>query len=154
MNIGSGAYGGGMPGDRSEADAGGSTPGRRLPRRLVAAVLLLLTVVAGLMVHTAAPDGAASDIAGDALYAIAVYLAVVVVAPRLRVVLVAVIATAWCTFVELFQLTGVPAALGAEFPPIMLVLGTVFDARDLVIYLVAVGVVALTDGVLARRSAE
>ena len=116
-------------------------------------MVLLLTVAGGLAVHSLAPDGAASDIAGDALYAVAAYLATVIVVPRLRTPLVAVVAAAWCTFVELFQLTGIPLTLGAEFSPIMLVLGTVFDARDLVIYLVAVVVVALVDAVLQRRSA-
>lgn len=121
---------------------------RNRVRRLTAAGLLLLTVAAGLAVHSLAPDGAASDIAGDALYAVAAYLAAIVVLPRLRPGTVALIAAAWCTAVELFQLTGVPLRLGADFSPVMLVLGTVFDVRDLVIYLVAVAVVALLDALL------
>lgn len=133
------------------SDASGTTNApRSLRRRLVAVVLLALTIVAGLGVHSLAPDGAASDIAGDALYAVAAYLAVVVVLPRLRSPLVAVMAAAWCTFVELFQLTGVPVRLGAEFPPAMLVLGTVFDARDLVVYLVTIAVVLIADLMLRR----
>ena len=125
-----------------------------LRRRLIAVGLLLLTVGAGLAVHLLAPDGAASDIAGDALYAVAVYLAVVILLPRVRVAVAGLIAAAWCVAVEVFQLTGVPLALGAAFPPAMLVLGTVFDARDLVVYLVTIAVVALADGVLrgGRRS--
>ncbi len=144
-----------MSDDAGATDASRATDGSAAPaplpwrpqaRRLTAAGLLLLTVVAGLAVHSLAPDGAASDIAGDALYAVAAYLAAVVVLPRLRPRTVALIAAAWCTAVELFQLTGVPLRLGAEFSPVMLVLGTVFDARDLVIYLVAVVVMALLDG--------
>lgn len=129
-----------MPDDSGTTDAS-----RPRGRRLIAGGLLALTIAAGLAVHSFAPDGAASDIAGDALYAVAVYLAVVLVVPRLRVPAVALIAAVWCTVVELFQLTGIPLALGAAFSPVMLVLGTVFDARDLVIYLVAVAVAALVD---------
>jgi hypothetical protein len=119
-----------------------------LRRRLIAVGLLLLTVGAGLAVHLLAADGAASDIAGDALYGVAVYLAVVILLPRVRAVVVGLIAAAWCVAVEVFQLTGVPLALGAAFPPAMLVLGTVFDARDLVVYLVTIAVVAVADGAL------
>ena len=121
-------------------------------RRLFGAGALMLTVGAGLGVHAFAPDGATSDIAGDVLYAVAAYLAIVIVSPRLPTPLAAVIAAAWCTLVELFQLTGVPEVLGAAFWPIMLVLGTVFDARDLIVYLVAVALVALIDGLLRRDS--
>lgn len=121
-------------------------------RRLFGAGALLLTVAAGLAVHAFAPDGATSDIEGDVLYAVAAYLAVVMVSPRLPTPIVAVIAAAWCTLVELFQLTGVPQVLGDAFWPIMLVLGTVFDARDLIVYLVAVALVALIDGLLRRNS--
>ncbi len=130
-------------------EAAGTNP-RLRRRRFVAVGILLLTIAAGLAVHALAPDGTASDIAGDALYAVAAYLAVVIVAPRMRTPLVAIVAAAWCVAVELFQLTGVPLALGAEFSPIMLVLGTVFDARDLVIYLVTVAVVASIDGLSKR----
>lgn len=120
-------------------------------RRVAAAVLLVLTVAAGLAVHSFAADSAASDIAGDALYAVAAYLAAVLVLPRLRPALVAVMAASWCTFVELFQLTGVPVRLGAAFSPIMLVLGTVFDPRDLVVYLVTIAVTLVADLMLGRR---
>ncbi|MDO8384307.1 MAG: DUF2809 domain-containing protein [Microbacterium sp.] len=114
-------------------------------RRPIAAALLMLTITAGLLVHSLAPDVPASDIAGDALYAIAAYLAVVIVAPHLRTPFVALVAASWCTFVELFQLTGVPLRLGADFSPIMLVLGTVFDPRDLAVYLVTIAVVLVAD---------
>ena len=131
--------------------------GRR--RRLIAGAALVLCIGAGLGVHLFVPDGAASDIAGDALYAAAAYLAAVIVLPRLHPVVVALIAAAWCVAIELFQLTGVPLELGARFAPAMLVLGTVFDARDLIVYIVTIAVLALGDSVLrtvvrnsARRS--
>ncbi|QLD13236.1 DUF2809 domain-containing protein [Microbacterium oleivorans] len=109
-----------------------------------------MTIAAGLLVHRVLPDTAASDIAGDALYALLVYLLVIAVAPRLRIRLAAAIGAAWCVAVELLQLTGLPASAGASFPPAMLVLGTVFDPRDLVVYLVTIGFAAGTDAALRR----
>ncbi|GAA5097054.1 hypothetical protein GCM10025760_30760 [Microbacterium yannicii] len=126
-----------------------------VPRRVTAGVLLILTIAAGLLVHGALPDAAATDIAGDALYAVAAYLAVVLIAPRLPPVAAGAIAAAWCTAVELFQLTGLPLAWGAQLPPVMLVLGTVFDARDLVVYLATIALAAALDvgirAILHRR---
>ena len=128
-----------------------SRPGIR--RRAIAAVLLIATVGAGLFVHGALPDTAATDIAGDALYAVAAYLAVVLVAPRLSAPVVGLIAAAWCTAVELFQLTGLPLVWGAQFSPVMLVLGTVFDPRDLVVYLLTIALAtALDAGIHAVRA--
>lgn len=117
----------------------------RFRRRIVALLLLALTVGLGVVVHTALPDIAATDIAGDALYAIAVYLFVVLLTPRMSPLFVGGIAAVWCVGIELFQLTGIPEAVGAVFSPAMLVLGTVFDARDLVIYLVALAIVVAVD---------
>ncbi|WP_448004272.1 ribosomal maturation YjgA family protein [Agromyces bauzanensis] len=129
---------------------------RVLRRRFSAAALLCAVVAAGLAVHALLPDTAATDIAGDALYAAAVYLGVVVVVPGVRPLMVAAIVTAWCVAVELFQLTGIPLALGAEFAPAMLLLGTVFDARDLLVYVIGVSVMCGADvaqrAVLGRRS--
>lgn len=53
-------------------------------RRVVAASVLAAVVIAGLLVHTQLSDTDATDIAGDALYAVAAWAAVVLVAPRLR----------------------------------------------------------------------
>ena len=132
-----------------------SHPRPSIRRRAIAAVLLIATIGAGLLVHGALPDTAATDIAGDALYAVAAYLAVVLVAPRLSPLVVGGIAAAWCTAVELFQLTGLPLVWGAQFSPVMLVLGTVFDARDLVVYLVTIALAtALDAGIHAVRHAR
>jgi hypothetical protein len=103
----------------------------------------VLAVVAGLLVHTRLPDSAGSDIAGDALYAAAAYFAVVLIAPRWQPPAAGVVAAIWCVGVELFQLTGLPERWGGAFPPVMLVLGTVFDARDLAVY---VGTIAVLVG--------
>lgn len=132
----------------SAATAPARGPGRR--RRLVASLLLLATVGAGLLVHAVLPDSAGSDIAGDALYAVAAYLAVVILAPRMGALAAGGIAAAWCVAVELFQLTGLPLAWGAAFPPAMLVLGTVFDPRDLVVYVVTIALAAAVDAALRR----
>lgn len=104
-----------------------------------------LVVVAGLGVHALLPNSAFSDIAGDVLYSFVAYLTVVILAPRARPLATAAVALAWCVAVELFQLTGIPLQAGAAFSPAMLVLGTVFDPRDLVVAVVAVSAAALVD---------
>ena len=130
---------------------------RSLRRRVAAAVLLLAAICGGLGIHYAAPHGTLADIAGDVLYAGAAYLAVVIAAPRLRSTLAGAVALAWCVAIELFQLTGVPLGLGAVFPPAMLVLGTVFDGRDIAVYAVTIVVATVLDiaagAVLGRRRA-
>lgn len=123
-------------------------------RRLVAAGLAAATVLCGLSVRFAYPRGAASDIAGDALYAVLVYLIVVFVSPRTRPVVVAVIAALLCVAVEVFQLTGLPHAWAATFPPVALVLGTGFDARDILVYLGAVVVACASDCLVVHLRAR
>lgn len=134
-----------MTAGRDEVDTEQRDRQRIRTRRGAAALLLAATIGAGLLIHTTLPDSSATDIAGDALYAAAAYLAVVMVAPRLSALVAATIAAAWCVGVELFQLTGLPLVWGARFAPAMLVLGTVFDARDLVVYLVTIAVLAAFD---------
>lgn len=119
-------------------------------RRVVAALAAATALISGLCVHRFAPDGVLSDVAGDVLYAVLVYLLVVVVTPRPAVWVPALWAWGWCTAVELFQLTGLPLAWGQEFPPIMLVLGTVFDVRDLIVYTAAIVVAAGADRLIRR----
>ena len=130
-------------------------PGRgiRARRRIIASGLLVVVISAGLAVHALLPDTAGSDIAGDALYAAAAYLAVVLLAPWLTPLAVGAIAGAWCVAVELFQLTGLPLEWGAAFRPAMLLLGTVFDPRDVAVYLVTVGMLTLADA-LATAAAR
>ena len=79
-------------------------------RRITAAVALGAVIAAGLGVHFLLPDTAATDIAGDALYAAAVYAFIILLIPRRHPLLVGAIALAWCVGIELFQLTGVPLA--------------------------------------------
>ncbi|RUA26912.1 MAG: DUF2809 domain-containing protein [Actinobacteria bacterium] len=119
-------------------------------RRVTAGVALGAVIAAGLGVHFLLPDMAATDIAGDALYAAAVYAFIILLIPRRHPLLVGAIALAWCVGIELFQLTGVPLAAGAAFPPAMLVLGTVFDPRDLLVYGATIVIVTATDAVIHR----
>jgi hypothetical protein len=113
-----------------------------------AVVLLAAVIAAGLVVHATLPDTSVTDIAGDVLYAAAAYLAVALIAPSLPVLAIGGIAAAWCVAVELFQLTGLPLQWGARFPPVMLLLGTVFDARDLVVYVVTAAVLTAVHAAL------
>lgn len=119
-------------------------------RRITAGGALVLVVVAGLLAHGVLPESAFADIAGDALYVGAVYLALVLVLPGLRPWLVGSISLAWSAGVELLQLTGVPHRLGELLPPLTLVLGTAFDARDLVVYAVAAALLTAIDGLSGR----
>lgn len=120
-------------------------------RRIVGAVLLLLAVAAGLLVHFTLPDNAATDIFGDVLYAAAVSLALMIVAPHWVPPQVGFVAAVWCLAVELFQGTGLPAQWAADFPPITLVLGTVFDWRDLLMYGLTIVFVTVLDTIVWRR---
>jgi len=117
-------------------------------RRLSALFALAATIAAGLVTHLVLPSNVMTDIAGDALYVAAVYAAIVLVLPRVRPLVVGVVAGGWSIAVELFQATGVPAELAERFRPLALVLGTGFDPRDLVVYVAAVvAAVALDAGV-------
>lgn len=120
-------------------------------RRLVAAAMLALLLCAGLTVHVVLPETSATDIAGDILYAAAVYTGLVLLAPRAAPLVVAAVAAVWGLAIELFQLTGLPAAAGAAFPPAALVLGTVFDPRDLVIALVVPVAAGAIDAAVSTR---
>ncbi|GGH48048.1 hypothetical protein GCM10010921_25220 [Microbacterium album] len=108
-------------------------------------------MIAGLSVHALAPDGFVSDAAGDALYAALIFALGVCVAPRAPSWGVAAVALAWCTAVELFQLTGLPEAWGAAFRPLTLVFGTVFAAEDLVMYALGIAAASGIDVLVRRR---
>lgn len=129
--------------------------GENRRRRFAAAGALVVIIAAGLLVHLRLPDTDVSDVAGDALYAAAAYAGIVLLLPRLGTPVVAGIAAAWCVGVELFQLTGLPSAWAHAFPPVVLLFGTVFDGRDLIVYLATVVVIAVVDArVRARRDAS
>lgn len=133
--------------------AGSPGHGLRAPRlRILAA--LLATILTGLAVSTRG-TGPLADALGDTLYAVMVILGLALVLPRPRLV-VAALGLAWCWAVELAQLTGLPAAAVAAWPPLRFVLGTTFQAVDLVAYVVgavaAVGLLsALVPAAATRR---
>ncbi|MFI6104336.1 DUF2809 domain-containing protein [Streptomyces sp. NPDC051310] len=107
--------------------------------RPAACAAAALTVAAGLGVRSAA-TGEWAAFAGDALYTVLIVALVAAVAPRLRPAVAAGTALGFSYAVELFQLTGVPAALAARSALAPLVLGTSFHAPDLLRY--AVGAAA------------
>ena len=110
-------------------------------RRLKLAGIGALIVATGLLVHFLT-QGIVSDFVGDALYAVLVYLVVSIVVVRRPSRQVAVVAILLCVALEVFQLTGVPGSLAEHVAPVRYLLGTTFNALDLVAY--AVGVLAAT----------
>lgn len=105
----------------------------RIRRRALPAAAAVLTVAAGLSVRSVL-GGDLAKYAGDALYALLIFWLVLVVAPRTRAWVAAATAFGVSVAVELFQLTGVPAELGAHSALARLVLGTTFNAPDLPFY--------------------
>ncbi|REE02487.1 uncharacterized protein DUF2809 [Citricoccus muralis] len=77
-----------------------------------------------------------------------IYLLIALVLPARPRVLVAGLALAGCLAVELLQLTGLSADLGALWPPLRLVLGTTFGFADLVAYAGGVALAYATDRLL------
>lgn len=133
------------PARRSDVD---ERPARRWWAALAA---LVAVVVAGLIVSRALPSSSATDIAGDALYAVAAYTGLVLLMPRAPRWAIALAAAGWCVAVELLQRTGLPFALAEHVPLVALVLGTGFDVRDLVVYILAVIAVVSIDRVVSAR---
>ncbi|WP_341955742.1 DUF2809 domain-containing protein [Microbacterium sp. LWH13-1.2] len=120
----------------------------RRRRLLIAAVLV---VVAGLAVHLLG-SGPVADFAGDALYAVMMYLVIATVFARAASWVIGAAAVVVCTLIEVFQLTGLPGVWAEAFWPVRLVLGAGFDARDLIAYAVGAAVVTACDLILRRRS--
>ncbi|MFF1419175.1 DUF2809 domain-containing protein [Streptomyces sp. NPDC058280] len=121
--------------------------------RLVAGGVALLTVAGGLGVRAVAA-GDVAKYAGDALYTVLVYVLIVLAAPRVRPLVAACVALAFSCAVELLQLTGVPAELAARSVVARLVLGSTFNAPDLLWYAVGAAVAALVHrSVTVRRGA-
>jgi hypothetical protein len=109
-----------------------------------------LTVLLGVATKLLAP-GLTGDLLGSVLYTVLLALLLALVAPRLPALVVAGVATAASVGVELLQLTGLPAAASAAFPPAAWVLGSTFAATDLLGYL-AGGVSGLVLLRLLRRA--
>ena len=86
---------------------------------------------------------------GDALYAVAVYLALALLLPRRSQAFVATAALAFCIAVELFQLTGLPARC-ARIAAVRWLLGTHFSLNDLLCYGAGIAAILLLDRFFIR----
>lgn len=113
---------------------------------MIAAVVVL---AAGLLVHRFG-SGDSGDIAGDALYAVFVYLLLAALLARSSRSLPAALAIIFCTAVEFLQLTDLPRTWALEFPPAVLVLGSGFAQRDLLVYPASVLLALIVDAALSR----
>lgn len=112
------------------------------------ALALLATIVLGIVSRKAHLGFAAWDKwVGDALYAVAFYLVIALLFPRIRPLTLALVTFGICFAIELFQLTGIPLALAARWPLVAWFLGRAFGWEDVISY--AVGVAAI--GTLAPR---
>jgi len=117
-------------------------------RRLAAAVAVLLVLGLAFGIR-ALSDGWLEQHSGTALYASMIFAAVFVLWPSVSPVRAGVAAVGFCWAVELFQLTGIPAALSVRSVLARLALGVQFDWVDVLWY--PVGVVPL---VLIWRAAR
>ncbi|MCX4819277.1 DUF2809 domain-containing protein [Streptomyces sp. NBC_01142] len=118
--------------------------------RLVACAAAVLTVAAGLGIRGAA-TGEAAKYAGDALYTVLVHTLVVLIAPRVKPLAAAATALAFSCAVELLQLTQFPAELAARNPLARLVLGSTFNAPDLLWYAVGAVCAGLVHSFVSAR---
>ena len=110
-----------------------AAPEQSRPGRLKLAAAGAAVTVVGLLVATSG-SGPVADAAGDALYAVLVYLVLATCWPGARWTTLTITAFALCALVELAQLTGVPAALVEMWGPVRYLLGTTFNAVDLLAY--------------------
>lgn len=120
-------------------------------RRLVLLLSAALVIGLGLAVHVGVP-GEGGGFAGDALYAVLIFLLVAFIMPRAPSPTVAGTALAVCWAIEFLQLTGLPAALSRAVPLASLVVGSTFQWLDLLAYAVGVGAAAGADA-FSRRAA-
>lgn len=108
-------------------------------RRLAAAAAVPAVIGAGLGLRAVA-TGDVAKYGGDALYTLLMLVLVVLAAPRVTPARAAGVALAVSWGVELLQLTGLPSELARHSAVARLVLGTTFNAPDLLWY--AVGAAA------------
>jgi hypothetical protein len=121
-------------------------------RRLIAAGVLAGVIVVGIISRVAPMGWYPYDKSlGDVLYAVAAYLALVVLFPRMSIGLVAALATAACLAVEFLQLTEINTDL-LTIPVLRWFLGTTFSWHDIGCYLLGIGVAAVGDAFCTRYS--
>jgi hypothetical protein len=120
-------------------------------RRAALSLVAVMTVALGLGIRTLF-DGTWTGPVGDALYAVLIYLLVALAVPRRPRALIAAVALVVCSLIELLQLPGLPAALGATWPPLRLVLGTTFGTADLIAYAAGCFLAYTADRLLSNAS--
>ncbi|WP_448630565.1 ribosomal maturation YjgA family protein [Cellulomonas soli] len=128
-------------------------PARRRGPLLVAVGATLVAGVATTRIPEASGTLAVlGDAAGDALYAVLVWLVLALLAPGARTRTLTAVAVGLCALVELAQLTGGPATVVSAFPPARYLLGTTFVATDLLAYAVGCLAAAVLDRRLPRHA--
>ncbi len=123
-------------------------------RRLWFVVLAVSTIAVGLLVHLrgAVLGATTRDVLGDALWAAMIAWWLGAAAPAARLAVRSAVAYAVCVAVELSQLYHAPFLDTVRATRLgHLVLGSGFDARDLVAYAVGIAGAALLELVLRRR---
>jgi len=100
--------------------------------------VLVVVVPIGLVVQPFRQLGW-TDGVGTLAYGAAAVAVLALVLPHRGVLLPGSVGTSLACAVEILQLTGVPAALAERFPPVALLLGSSFDAVDLVLLLAGGG---------------
>ena len=121
-----------------------------LRARLAPALLLVLTVAAGLGVR-ALLAGWWAKYPGVALWSVALYWFLLLLRPSLAIPRAAALALALSWAVELFQLTPLPAALASRHVLFRLVLGSDFGVWDLPAYLAGVLLAAALHALIHRK---
>jgi hypothetical protein len=111
-------------------------------RRAVLAVSLGVVIATGLALQLVR-DLPGSDVAGTAAYAVAAVLAVALLRPGWSASAVAAVGTGTVCAVEVAQLTPVPGTISETLPAARLLLGADFDPVDLVVLIVAGGLIGL-----------
>ena len=118
--------------------------------RLPGAAAAILTVAVGLAVH-AYGDGWPAGYVGDALYTVMVHALLVAARPAIGPAVAACWALGISWTVEFLQLTDIPAQLSAAVPLMRLVVGTTYNALDLVAYAVGAAAAYLVHRLFAPR---
>jgi len=120
--------------------------------RLVALAGAAVLASAAVTLHYYLKDDTIAAYAGLALYAAVVYAAVVLLVPRVRPRVAALVALALCGVVELARLSPQTAELSARSAPARFVLGGTFNPIDLAWYAVGVAAVAAAHALAYRKA--
>ncbi|GGJ76683.1 membrane protein [Streptomyces camponoticapitis] len=120
--------------------------------RLVASGVALGVVGAGLGIRVVA-GGDVAKYGGVALYTVLVYVLVVLAVPRVRPLVGGAVALVISCGVELLQLTGATAGPAERSVVVRLVLGSTFNAPDLLWYAVGAAAAALAHTWVTGRPA-